>query len=57
MEIKQHALKESIDQNRKSNSISKTTMRLMKIKTQSYKMYGMQQKQSKSKVHRYTGLP
>lgn len=46
MKTKQHAFKESKNQNRKSNSISKTTMRLMKIKTQSYKMYGMQQKQS-----------
>ena len=42
---------------RKSNRKFKNTLRQMTMKTQAYKIYGMQQKQSLKEVHSDTALP
>ena len=57
MESKQHASKKNNGLMIKSKRKSENTLRQMTMRTQPYKIYGMQQNSSKREVHSDMGLP
>ena len=52
MDTKQHVAKQPVDKNRES----KTNLEQIKIKSQHFKIYGMQQNQFEEKNSQVTGL-